>query len=74
MRVSTARSVELIAQAKAQGLPITASTTWMHLLLDTTAIKKLSHILAFRSAFGKSSGYAMLAGSSANRGNRCDRY
>ncbi|MEM7770138.1 MAG: dihydroorotase family protein [Cyanobacteria bacterium P01_A01_bin.37] len=32
MRVSTARSVELIRSAKAQGLPITASTTWMHLL------------------------------------------
>ncbi|MFM7408087.1 MAG: dihydroorotase [Cuspidothrix sp.] len=39
MRVSTARSVELIAQAKAQGLPVTASTTWMHLLLDTKSIK-----------------------------------
>jgi dihydroorotase len=39
MRVSTARSVELIASAKAAGLPITASTTWMHLLLDTTAIQ-----------------------------------
>ncbi|AFY46823.1 dihydroorotase, multifunctional complex type [Nostoc sp. PCC 7524] len=39
MRVSTARSVELIATAKAQGLPITASTTWMHLLLDTKAVK-----------------------------------
>ncbi|MBU7587210.1 MAG: dihydroorotase [Nostoc sp. TH1S01] len=38
MRVSTARSVELIAAAKAAGLPITASTTWMHLLLDTTAV------------------------------------
>ncbi len=35
MRVSTARSVQLIASAKAQGLPITASTSWMHLLLDT---------------------------------------
>jgi dihydroorotase len=35
MRVSTRRSVELIAQAKARGLPITASTTWMHLLLNT---------------------------------------
>jgi len=34
MRVSTARSVELIAEAKARGLPITASTSWMHLLLD----------------------------------------
>jgi dihydroorotase len=35
MRVSTARSVELIAQ----GVPVTASTTWMHVLLDTTAIR-----------------------------------
>ncbi|MBD2530297.1 dihydroorotase [Nostoc flagelliforme FACHB-838] len=39
MRVSTARGVELIASAKAAGLPITASTTWMHLLLDTKAVK-----------------------------------
>jgi dihydroorotase len=39
MRVSTARSVELIAQAKAQGVPVTASATWMHVLLDTTAIR-----------------------------------
>jgi dihydroorotase len=30
--------VGLIQQAKAQNLPITASTTWMHLLLNTTAI------------------------------------
>jgi dihydroorotase len=39
MRVSTARSVELIRAAKASGLPITASTTWMHLLLDITAVQ-----------------------------------
>jgi dihydroorotase len=39
MRVSTARSVELIANAKSQGLPVTASTTWMHLLLDTRDVK-----------------------------------
>lgn len=39
MRVSTSRSVELIASAKAAGLPVTASTTWMHLLLDTQAVK-----------------------------------
>lgn len=38
MRVSTARSVALIADAKARGIPITASTTWMHLLLNTAAI------------------------------------
>jgi dihydroorotase len=34
MRISTARSVELIDAAKQKGLPITASTTWMHLLLN----------------------------------------
>ncbi len=39
MRVSTARSVKLIAKAKAEGLPITASTTWMHVLLDTTSLR-----------------------------------
>jgi dihydroorotase len=31
MRISTAQSVELITQAKNDGLPITASTTWLHL-------------------------------------------
>jgi dihydroorotase len=35
MRISTARSVELIRAAKDRGLPITASTTWMHLLLNS---------------------------------------
>lgn len=35
MRVSTARSVELIAQAQQRGLPITASVTWLHLLGNT---------------------------------------
>ena len=35
MRISTGRSVELIQDAKAMGLPVTASTTWMHLLLNT---------------------------------------
>lgn len=34
MRLSTARGVESIARAKAAGLPVTASTTWLHLLLD----------------------------------------
>ncbi|HEY9847647.1 MAG TPA: hypothetical protein V6D03_15800, partial [Candidatus Caenarcaniphilales bacterium] len=38
MRVSTARSVELIQLAKARGLPITASTSWMHLLLNDEAV------------------------------------
>ena len=35
MRVSTARSVALIQQAKEQGLPITASVAWHHLCFDT---------------------------------------
>jgi dihydroorotase len=35
MRISTARGVELIQAAKNRGLPITASTTWMHLLLNS---------------------------------------
>jgi len=38
MRVSTARSVELIRDAKARGLPVQASVTWMHLLLNVGAI------------------------------------
>jgi dihydroorotase len=35
MRLSTARGVELVDKAKAEGLPITASTTWMHLMFST---------------------------------------
>lgn len=35
MRVSTARSVALIRQAKATGLPISASVAWHHLIFDT---------------------------------------
>lgn len=36
MRISTARSVDLIRAAKARGLPITASVTWHHLLFSTS--------------------------------------
>ena len=35
MRISTARSVVLLRQAKAAGLPISASVPWHHLLFDT---------------------------------------
>ncbi len=52
MRVSTARSVELIASAKAAGLPITASTTWMHLLLDTRAVKSYDTNLRLEPPLG----------------------
>lgn len=40
MRISTARGVALIRQAKAEGLPITASTTWMHLLFSTKDLSR----------------------------------
>jgi dihydroorotase len=36
MRISTRRGVEIIAAAKQRGIPITASTTWLHLIADTT--------------------------------------
>ncbi|OUL33765.1 dihydroorotase [Nostoc sp. T09] len=55
MRVSTARSVELIASAKAAGLPITASTTWMHLLLDTKAVKSYNTSLHLEPPLGNPS-------------------
>ena len=38
MRVSCARSVELIRDAKARGLQVTASVTWIHLLLNVGAV------------------------------------
>lgn len=38
MRLSTARGVTLVEQAKAQGLNVTASVNWHHLLLDNQAI------------------------------------
>jgi len=60
MRVSTARSVELIASAKAAGLPITASTTWMHLLLDTRAVKSYNTSLHLDPPLGNSSDVAAL--------------
>ncbi|MGI8500645.1 MAG: dihydroorotase, partial [Hassallia sp.] len=55
MRVSTARSVELIASAKSQGLPVTASTTWMHLLLDTKVVKSYNTSLRLEPPLGNPS-------------------
>lgn len=52
MRVSTARSVELIENAKAKGLPITASTTWMHLLFDTSSVKSYHTALNLKPPLG----------------------
>ncbi|NJR16320.1 MAG: dihydroorotase [Calothrix sp. CSU_2_0] len=52
MRVSTARGVELILDAKSRGLPVTASTTWMHLLLDTKALKSYHPSLRLEPPLG----------------------
>jgi dihydroorotase len=38
MQISTAPGVALIQAAKQRGLPITASTTWLHLLVTTEAL------------------------------------
>lgn len=38
MKISTAKSVEIIKQAKEKGLPITVSVSWMNLLWDTESL------------------------------------
>ena len=60
MRVSTARSVELIQTAKERGLPITASTTWMHLLLDTKALSSYEPSLRVEPPLGNPEDVAAL--------------
>lgn len=52
MRVSTRRGVELIAEAKARGLPVTASTTWMHLLFDADALESYDPNLRLEPPLG----------------------
>ena len=52
MRVSTARGVELIADAKRRGVPITASTTWMHLLFSTQDQKTYNPSLRLEPPLG----------------------
>lgn len=39
LRISTAGSVQILRQAKAQGLPVTASVSWLHLLRNTTHLE-----------------------------------
>ncbi|MEY2833851.1 MAG: hypothetical protein RLZZ574_3110 [Cyanobacteriota bacterium] len=52
MRVSTQRGVELIADAKARGVRVTASTTWMHLLWDSNALGSYSPNLRLEPPLG----------------------
>ena len=39
LHLSTARGVALVAEAKSRGLPVSASTTWLHLLRDTSHLQ-----------------------------------
>lgn len=52
MRISTARSVELIREAKARGLPITASVTWLHLLFSTADLDSYAPSLRLAPPLG----------------------
>ena len=60
MRVSTGRSVKLIQDAKARGLPITASTTWMHLLLNAEDVGSYDPSLRLEPPLGNPSDKAAL--------------
>jgi dihydroorotase len=55
MRISTARSVALIRQAKADGIPVTASTTWLHLLYDTSDLATYDPNLRLNPPLGNTS-------------------
>lgn len=60
MRISTSRSVELIQQAKAWGLPVTASTTWMHLLFNTNDLANYDPNLRLEPPLGNPNDQAAL--------------
>ncbi len=55
MRISTRRGVELIRDAKARGLPVTASTTWMHLLFNTKDLNSYDPNLRLEPPLGNPS-------------------
>ncbi len=60
MQISTARSVELIRSAKAQGIPVTASITWMHLLLNVRDIRSYDPNLRLDPPLGNPADQAAL--------------
>ena len=63
MRVSTKRGVELIADAKQRNIPITASTTWMHLLWNNDATGSYDPNLRLEPPLGSQSDrLALIAG------------
>lgn len=52
MRLSTARGVELVRRAKAEGLPITASVSWMHLLFNSRNLESYDPSLRLAPPLG----------------------
>lgn len=52
MRISTARGVQLIKQAKENNLPVTASVNWHHLILNTEMIASYNPNLKFEPPLG----------------------
>lgn len=52
MRISTARSVELLRDAKNRGLPITASVSWLHLLFSTADLDSYAPSLRLAPPLG----------------------
>ncbi len=60
MRISTARGVELIQSAKNRGLPITASTTWMHLLFNSEDLASYNPALRLDPPLGNPDDQAAL--------------
>lgn len=66
MRVSTSRSVALIQQAKARGLPVTASVAWHHLIFDTQDLKSYDPNLRHEPPLGLPSDRAALIEGVAN--------
>ncbi len=60
MRVSTKRGVELIADAKARGVSVTASTTWMHLLCKSEAVGNYDPNLRLEPPLGDKNDQAAL--------------
>jgi dihydroorotase len=55
MRISTARGVALVQAAKQRGVPVTASTTWLHLLHSTTDLANYDPNLRLAPPLGNES-------------------
>ncbi|NET52377.1 MAG: dihydroorotase [Merismopedia sp. SIO2A8] len=60
MRISTSRGVKLISEAKARRLPVSASTTWMHLLLNTEDLDSYNPSLRLEPPLGNTDDQAAL--------------